>query len=146
MPQYKKTMIILLLLIIFSIAITSCKPLKEQAKDTDTYFRPFTMNSYKHAKEHGMDMIIYIGSDHCEACQNVTLLLTKAVKKGEIDVSYLDLESAEKDSNLQQFLRDYQINTIPFLIVYAAGKMYFPETPTSQSALQALLRAVSYTK
>lgn len=154
----KTSLGLIALLMVFTLFISACAPQKAQSKnsttgdadvtaDVKTYreavetFEAVTLAEAKTKQANGDEFYLYIGGETCPYCVAFVKDFKPVVDKHDLKVAYLDYYAQSEDEELNRFIDEHQMETIPAILrASEAGFEHIKvQSPYSQRRIEAWL-------
>lgn len=143
------------LLIVFTLLISACAPRQDQSnagaenvsaevkayREAVSDLEPVTIAEAKEKQEAEDEFYLYIGGETCEYCVAFVKDFMPVIDKHDLSVVYLDYYANADDKELDDFIEEHGLQTIPSVLrATAAGfEPISVQSPYSQSRIEAWL-------
>lgn len=111
-----------------------------------TDFKGISVDEANTAIANDESIIIYVGRATCEWCRRFAPALQSCARKNGIMLYYLDSSDTETDIKLQEFRKQYRIETVPSLLRIDRGTIDLLEVDASATDLEQAIESVLLNK
>lgn len=86
-------------------------------------FTPLTVQAAREAISQSEKLILFVGGPFCFYCHRFVPKLEAVARVNQLDVAYLNVQQTKQLTEVNAFRQDYQISTIPGLLVAEKGQV-----------------------